>query len=328
MITISDIAKIAGVAKSTVSRFLNGGSVGDATKKKIERAIEETGYTPNPFAQSLKAKKTNIIGTIIPRLDSYAASHTVIGIDQQLKENNYQMLISNTSQNIEREIESIYSFSNQKAAGIILLATEITPAHEEAFEAVQIPVILIGQEHAHMHSVIHDDFHASLSMGQYVIEKGHRKIAYLGVTEKDIAVGVKRKRGFQKALEDCPDCEARYFESEFNIPAAQQAAERIFSCNFNPSIIVCATDNIALGVLKAAYQKGIRVPAELSVTGFGGYDITEVIHPGLTTAKFFYHEAGATAAKNMLKLIDQEEVEITSISKYQIIERESVDILV
>ena len=147
MSTIIDIAKLAGVAKSTVSRYLNGGSVGEATKKKIQKAIKETGYSPNPFAQSLKAKKTNIIGTIVPRLDSYASSQTLIGIDEQLKKMNYQMLISNTSQNLEREIESIYSFANQKMAGIILLATEITDQHIQAFESVKVPVLLIGQEH-------------------------------------------------------------------------------------------------------------------------------------------------------------------------------------
>ena len=95
--TISDIAKLSGVAKSTVSRYLNGGSVSEATKKKIEHVIKETGYIPNTFARSLKAKKPNIIGTIVPRLDSYATSQTLIGIDEQLRKLNYQMLISNTS---------------------------------------------------------------------------------------------------------------------------------------------------------------------------------------------------------------------------------------
>ena len=133
MNTIEDIARLAGVAKSTVSRYLNGGSISESTKKKIERIINETGYAPNSFAQSLKAKKPNIIGTIVPRLDSFATSQILMGIDEQLMEQNYQMLISNTSQVVEREVESVYSLSNQKVAGILLLSTEITNAHLKAF---------------------------------------------------------------------------------------------------------------------------------------------------------------------------------------------------
>ena len=324
MSTILDIAKLAGVAKSTVSRYLNGGSVGEATKKKIERAIKETGYSPNPFAQSLKARKTNIIGTIVPRLDSYASSQTLIGIDEQLKKMNYQMLISNTSQNLEREIESIYSFANQKMAGIILLATEITDQHIEAFESVKVPVLLIGQEHENFHSLIHDDFNAGYAMGRYVLEKGYRKIAYLGVTERDISVGVKRKQGFKKAIQEVDDCDVRFYETLFKIPAAQASAKEIID-EFQPAIFVCATDNIALGVLKASYSEGINIPHDLAVTGFGGYDVAGIIHPGLTTAKFFYKEAGETAAKHIVELVNEHPVEKVTLSKFEIIERESVD---
>jgi LacI family transcriptional regulator, sucrose operon repressor len=324
MSTILDIAKLAGVAKSTVSRYLNGGSVGEATKKKIEQAIKETGYSPNPFAQSLKAKKTNIIGTIVPRLDSYASSQTLIGIDEQLKQMNYQMLISNTSQNLEREIESIYSFANQKIAGIILLATEITDRHIEAFETVNVPVLLIGQEHENYHSLIHDDFYAGYAMGQYVLEKGYRKIAYLGVTERDIAVGVKRKQGFRKAIQEVGDCEVRFYETLFKIPAAQASAIEIIH-EYQPAIFVCATDNIALGVLKAAYSEGLTIPKDIALTGFGGYDVTEIMHPGLTTAKFFYKEAGETAARHMVDLVNERHVEKVTVSKFEIIQRESVD---
>jgi LacI family sucrose operon transcriptional repressor len=324
MSTILDIARLAGVAKSTVSRYLNGGSVGEATRKKIEQAISETGYTPNPFAQSLKAKKTNIIGTIVPRLDSYASSQTLIGLDEQLKQMNYQMLISNTSQSLEREIESIYSLANQKMAGIILLATEITDQHIEAFESVKVPVLLIGQEHPDFHSLIHDDFHAGYEMGRYVLEKGYRKIAYLGVTERDISVGVKRKQGFKKAIQEARDCEVRFYETLFKIPAAQASAREILQ-EFEPSIVVCATDNIALGVLKASYKEGMTVPKDVAVTGFGGYDVTEIIHPGLTTAKFFYKEAGEKAARQIVELLNERPVEKVTISSFEIIERESVD---
>ncbi|WP_445661503.1 LacI family DNA-binding transcriptional regulator [Bacillus sp. FSL K6-3431] len=326
MKTISDIAKIAGVAKSTVSRYLNGGSVSGATKKKLEKVINETGYIPNPFAQSLKAKKTNMIGTIVPRLDSYATSHTLIGIDEQLKAQNYQMIIANTSQSIEREIESIYHFANQKVDAIILLATVITEAHIKAFEVARTPVIMIGQEHEKFHCVIHDDYGAGFEIGNYLLAKGHRKIAYLGVTENDIAVGVKRKQGFFNAMKSRQHCEVKYFETGFSIHSAIMEATSILD-EYDPTIFVCATDNIALGVCKVVYQKGYKIPADISVTGFGGYEITEVIHPSLTTVQFYYKEAGEKAAKMIIELLQDKEVPKLSISKFKIIERESVDSL-
>ncbi|MBD1382943.1 LacI family DNA-binding transcriptional regulator [Metabacillus arenae] len=324
MITISDIAKLAGVAKSTVSRYLNGGSVGEATRKKIERVIEETGYSPNKFAQSLKAKKTNMIGTIVPRLDSFAASQTLIGIDEQLRALNYQLIISNSSQSLEREIENIYTLANQKVAGIILLATEITESHIEALRKVQIPIMLVGQQHEEYHSLIHNDYEASYELGKYVLENGHRRIAYLGVTERDVAVGVNRKKGFQKAVAQQSGCDVRYFETSFKIEDSINIVPEIMK-DFHPSIFVCATDNIALGALKAAHIMGLNVPKDLSITGFGGYDITKITFPGITSAKFYYKEAGNVAAKNLVQLVNGEELKKVSLSRYKIIERESVD---
>ncbi len=325
--TISDIAQLSGVAKSTVSRYLNGGSVGEATKKKIERVIKETGYIPNTFAQSLKAKKPTIIGTIVPRLDSFATSQTLIGIDEQLRELNYQMLISNTSQDLEREIENIYSMARQKVAGIILLATQITDAHLEAFEQLQIPVLLVGQQHEDVFSVIHNDYDAAYELGRYILANGHRKIAFLGVTEKDIAVGVRRKEGFKRALEEVDDCEVKFYETSFKIDEAIEKVPSIID-EFHPTILVCATDNIALGAIKAAHLKGIKVPADLSITGFGGYDVTEIIHPSLTTVKFFYADAGKIAAQSMVKLLNGQTIAPVILSKYKITKRESVDNIV
>lgn len=324
MTTIADIARIAGVAKSTVSRYLNGGSIGDATKLKIERVIRETGYVPNTFAQSLKAKKTSIIGTVVPRLDSYASARTLIGIDEKLREVGCQMVIANTSQDEVREIESLYSFARQKVAGIILLATNITDQHLEAFEKIDIPVLLVGQQHDAVYSIIHQDYEAAKAMANHIIEKGHRKIAYLGVTPIDISVGIQRRNGFKDALANVSGCEVKYFETGFGMGEALKQATNIIE-DFNPSIIVCATDNIALGACKAAYLKGLDIPKDISVTGFGGYEVTEYIHPSLTTIKYEFKEAGKMAAQQMLKLIEGEQIEKITYSKFELIPRGSVD---
>ncbi|MGQ8875371.1 LacI family DNA-binding transcriptional regulator [Paenibacillus sp. TSA_86.1] len=321
---ISDIAQLAGVAKSTVSRYLNGGSVSEDTRQKIERIIKQYNYVPNTFAQSLKAKKTSIIGTVVPRLDSYATSQTLIGIDEELRGLQYQMLIANTSQDMQREIDAIYDFARQKVSGIILLAAEITEAHLKAIEDIRIPVLLVGQKHDLLHCLIHNDDQAGYIMGKYVVEQGHRDIVYMGVSEKDQAVGVHRKQGFKRAIDECSNCNVRYYETSFKMSEAVITAEQILQEN-RPTLIVAATDNIAMGVMKTASFQKIRIPKQLSVTGFGGYDITEMIHPTLTTVKYDYLQAGKLAASHISQLVEGENVRKHTILDVELILRESVD---
>lgn len=322
--TISDIAQMAGVAKSTVSRFLNGGSVSENTRQKIEQIIKQYNYVPNTFAQSLKAKKTSIIGTVVPRLDSFATSQTLIGIDEELRNNQYQMLIANTSQDMKREIDGIYDFARQKVSGIILLAAEVTEAHLKAIEEIGIPVLLVGQQHPNIHSLVHNDDQAGYEMGKYIVQQGHRNIVYLGVTERDQAVGIHRKQGFKRAIAECGECQVTYHETSFKMSEAVVTAEAIVR-DRKATIIVGATDNIALGVMKTAFSNKIHIPQELSVTGFGGYDITEMIHPTLTTVKFHYLQAGKLAADHIIRLVQGGVVEKQTVLDVEIIPRESVD---
>ncbi|MCG7376525.1 LacI family DNA-binding transcriptional regulator [Paenibacillus sp. ACRSA] len=322
--TISDIAQMAGVAKSTVSRFLNGGSVSENTGQKIEQIIKQYNYVPNTFAQSLKAKKTSIIGTVVPRLDSFATSQTLIGIDEELRNNQYQMLIANTSQDMKREIDGIYDFARQKVSGIILLAAEVTEAHLKAIEEIGIPVLLVGQQHPNIHSLVHNDDQAGYEMGRYIVQQGHRNIVYMGVTERDQAVGIHRKQGFKRAIAECGECQVTYHETSFKMSEAVVTAEAIVR-DRKATIIVGATDNIALGVMKTAFSNKIRIPQELSVTGFGGYDITEMIHPTLTTVKFHYLQAGKLAADHIIRLVQGGVVEKQTVLDVEIIPRESVD---
>ena len=134
MKNISDIANLAGVSKSTVSHFLNGGSVSPQTKRKLSRIIEEHDYQPNQFAQSLRAKHTNLIGAIIPRMNSHAVDETVKGIVSVCHQHQYQLLLNYTGLDIRAEIEALETFSRSKVDGIILMATTLTDEHLEVIE--------------------------------------------------------------------------------------------------------------------------------------------------------------------------------------------------
>ncbi|WP_074037066.1 LacI family DNA-binding transcriptional regulator [Exiguobacterium profundum] len=306
-VTIKDIAELAGVAKSTVSRYLNGGSVGKATREKLDRVIRDTNYEPNQFAQSLKSKQTKMIGVIVPRLDSYAASRTMMGIDEQLTERGYQMLVVNTAQQTEREIEQLYNLAKQKVAGIIWLGTTVTERHLEAIEAIQIPVLLIGQQHDNVHSLVYPDHEAAYALGTRFTEWGHRNVVYVGVYESDIAVGQARRDGFLKAFQES-EANVKVIQTTFKIEDAIPIGEQLANDVGTVSLIVCATDNIALGVLKGLANQGVSVPRDVSVSGFGGYDFTEVLHPSITTVHLPYRRTGAKAADMMLQLLHGEHV--------------------
>ncbi|MEG0497250.1 MAG: LacI family DNA-binding transcriptional regulator [Carnobacterium sp.] len=322
MVTINDIAKRAGVAKSTVSRYLNGGSVSPKTKEKLDIIVAETGYRPNTFAQSLKAKKTNIIGTIIPRLDSYSANEALISIDEGLRKKNFQLLIIHTNQDSQREIESIYSLASQKVAGILLFATVITKAHKKAIVDVGIPVILLGQQADGFYSIVHDEYDAGFKLGKYATDLGHKKFLYFTVFEADVAVGQLRKKGVLDALKETKESTVEIIETSFTFERAYQQILAVLP-SVKASYIICATDNIALAVLKAAHQLKIEIPDVFSLAGFGGYQITTVVSPTITTVKYAYQELGETAVENLLLLLEGLPIPKKTVLKNELIKNQS-----
>lgn len=318
---ISDIASLAKVSKSTVSRYLNGGSVSQKTKDKIDKIVKETGYLPNQFAQSLKAKRTFMIGAIIPRLDSYAVNQILEGVETYLRENKYQTLIVNTSQKIEQEIEALYTLNKNKVDGILLIATQITPQHLEAIQAIKAPVILIGQSDAHVPSVIQNDFDAGQTMGELFGQQHFGRIAYLGVEEYDEAVGIERKNGVITGLKryhQTPDIYYTTFDLQHAVLSAQQLVSKY-------DAIICGTDNIALGTLKAAHQQHLSVPKQLSIAGFGGYDTTSIVTPSLATIRFPYKQTGATAAQKLIRIINGDTIEQVEVMNFELIKNSSID---
>ncbi|PRY83437.1 LacI family DNA-binding transcriptional regulator [Alkalibacterium olivapovliticus] len=307
MVTINDIAKEAGVAKSTVSRYLNNGSVSADTRRKIDKIIEKTGYTPNNFARSLKAQKTNMIGVMIPRLNSASTNEVLEGIDEMTRKLGYQLIITNSDQNNEREFENIQTLAKQKVEGVIMFARELTPEHIDTVKKTGTPFLFIGQKAEGIHSIIHQDYQAGAKIGTYAIELGHRHFLYVGVPEKDRAVGVERRQGFLDAVRPVNGSTVEKIESDFSRTSAYQKA-LAFLPKTEATYIVCATDNIAVAVLKAAKDLGYSIPEDFSLSGFGGYEATAYVSPTITTVSYPYREMGLEAVKKLVRLIGKEEV--------------------
>ncbi|WP_208559269.1 LacI family DNA-binding transcriptional regulator [Marinilactibacillus kalidii] len=302
MVTIKDIAKQAGVAKSTVSRYLNNGSVSEATRKKLDEIVKETGYTPNTFARSLKATKTNMIGVIIPRLNSASTNEVLNGIDQEAREHGYELIITNANQDLNRELGNIQTLIKQKVEGIILLAREITDNHRELIKNANIPFLVLGQKTDAIHSMSYADYDAGYKTGRYAAGLGHRSFLFFGVSEQDQAVGLERKQGFIDSLKDESDIEIKIVETSFSKKVAYQDALTTLPKS-TATYVVCATDNIAIAVMKAAIELNYSIPDDFSISGFGGYEETDYVHPSITTISYPYYEMGIKAVDQLTELI-------------------------
>lgn len=307
MKNIADIAKIAGVSKSTVSRYLNNGSVSVKTKQKLDKIIQENDYQPNQFAQSLRAHRTNMIGAIIPRMNSYAVDETIKGVKSVCNDLNYRLLLNYTNLDVELEIDALETFYRSKVDGIILMATEITQRHLEVINKINVPVIIVGQEHKDLHCIIHDDFHAGYLVGDTIGTKGYKDVKFFGVTESDIAVGVQRKEGLIAGLE-AHSIQPEISLTSFNYQEAMVDVVEALEAYPHYDAIVGATDSIALAIHKYNSEHTPHAH-EKYIVGFGGDPVTDIVSPSIHTINYNFEYAGSVAMDKLNQMIQHQEIE-------------------
>nr|WP_307991866.1 LacI family DNA-binding transcriptional regulator [uncultured Niameybacter sp.] len=324
---ISEIAALAGVSSATVSRFLNNGYVGQKNREKIQKIIDETGYIPSAHAQTLRTKKTNLIGVILPKISSEAVSRMIEGISMELTEGGYHILLGNTDLDIEKEIEYLNIFKNNQVDGIIFVATIVTPKHLEVMEKIKVPIVVLGQEVAGYSCVYHDDYGAAYELTNKFIQSGCKHIAYLGVTEKDIAVGYERKRGYIQALKDAhmEIDETLIKIGTFSGVSGYESIEELIKMDKTIDGVFCATDNIAAGAIEWMEKHEPTLFEHIRIAGIGDSKISKVITPKLTSMHYYYKTSGKEAAKMLLESM-QESGKIMKTVKlgYELQRRESL----
>lgn len=325
-LTMKDIAEMSGVAKSTVSRYFNGGYVKEETRAKIKEIIEKHNYEPNTFAQSLKAKQSKIIGVIAPCLDSTVTSRTMMSIDEFLRKDAYMSLVMNTDHDEKLELKYMESLWRMNVDGIILIATQVSQAHKELLKKMDLPFVFVGQKYEEGISILYDDYRAGYHVGTYVAKRNHKDVIYIGVDESDQAVGIDRKKGILEGLQDHGVRDVELLYSDFSFSAAYERTKELLAKRI-PDMIICATDKLALGAYKAIQEKNLKIPEEISLIGFGGYEISTLLSPKLTTIRYDSDTAGYLAAETLVKLIKEEPVPSVQIIGYEMLEGESVKVL-
>ena len=299
---------MANVSKSTVSRYLNNGSVSQKTKEKLDKIVQETSYQPNIMAQSLKATRSNMVGVIIPRYDSPSTNQVLKGFDAIAYPKNLQLVITNSNLDLQRTKQNLALLRRQKVGAIILFATEIDKELESQIKSSNIPVLLVGQELEGNPSFIFQDYEAGKAIGQHAIDLGHRELLFVGVTEADYAVGVLRKKGFYDVAE-ANGANVEFIETEFSRSYNYEKALE-FLPNINATYIAAATDHIAIGISNASAELKISIPEKLSLSGFGGYSVTQNVFPHITTVTYPFYKMGEIVMEKVIQVLNGEEAEM------------------
>ena len=323
-LTIVDIAKMAGVGSTTVSRYFNGGNLKKETREKIKKIVEEYNYSPNTFAKALKGTDSKIIGVIVPCLHSYVSSNTLKYIDKNLKENNYETLIMNADFDEEKQLDYIRKLARMNVDGIILLPTTMSKSYESTIKSIDVPVVLLGQEGEYTYSVEYNDFNAARDLSNFVLACGHRKIAYLGVGEEDIAVGYYRKLGFMTTLEKYNLSPVDVLITNFGMEDSYRLTNENIDKLKKATCLICATDNLAYGAIKALEENGLNIGTDYSVAAFGDYASSALLKSPLTTIKFDLEDAAKKTVEMLLNVIKKKETEMKILIGYDLKTRSSV----
>ena len=331
--TIKDIAEKAGVSITTVSLVLNGKElrISAETKKKIIKIANELNYRPNKLAVGLITKKTNTIGLIVPDISNNYFGELAKGAEHEAGKSKYNIILSNTNDNPEKDLEYMNLLLDQSVDGIIM-ASSANSVDENAkkcfqlMEQCQKPFVLvdrikIGEKYT---SVSVDHELGGYIATKYLIDNGHTKI---GCITGPLGILNSRLRflGYKKALEDYKiSFKAKYVEEgNYHIEEGERLAKRLFDCNV--TAIFAFNDLMAYGVYKAASEHGLRIPEDISVIGFDDLLYSSIMEVPLTTIRQPAYDIGETAVQKVIELSNNENTSNESIIyKPELIIRNSV----
>ncbi len=207
--------------------------------------------------------------------------------------------------------------------GILISSIAITKDHKELLKKAGIPVVVLTQDYEDGISIIYDDYHAGKTIGEYIGKKGHQKVGYIGVYETDQAVGIERRNGVLDGLKEYGITPVTG-KSDYSFIGGQTVTRELLERESDLDAIICATDRLAFGAYKILHEHKKKIPEEVSVAAFGGYDESTLLTPELTTLKFDSYGMGYLGAETILKMITGEPVSKKQIVGYEFIEGGSV----
>ncbi len=305
MSAIADVARLAGVAKATASRALSGrGYVSAETRDRVIAAAREIGYVASPNAASLVTGRTQSVGVIIPFIGRWYFGDVLEGLEEALLEHCYDMtLYTLPPDSLDRSRIFDYFLARKRFDGIISVSVALRHEEVDHLHRIGRPLVGIGGRIRGVPTIEIDDVAAARLATEHLISLGHRHIVHVGGSqsdEMDFHVHSNRLRGFQAAMTAAGlPVEDRFYTAEFTMPSGYERGLAVLGDpRHRPTAIFAASDEIAFGLILAARELGIRVPAELSVIGIDGHPHGEMFR--LTTLAQHPRAQGTLAVNTLL----------------------------
>ncbi|CAG9609211.1 LacI family DNA-binding transcriptional regulator [Pseudoneobacillus rhizosphaerae] len=336
-ITIKDVARLANVAPSTVSRVIaNSPRISEKTKEKVREAMEELGYHPNFIARSLASQSTQAIGLVMPSSTDKVFQNpffpTVLrGISEGANEKQYALHM--TTGKTEDEIFDgvVQMVQGGRVDGVVLLYSKVEDKVLTYLQKREFPFVVIGKPFKHVEEITHvdnDNFRATKEVTEYLINLGHEAIAFIG-GDLNLVVTVERLLGYEKALRDfnLPLKQEYIIHEEFLREGGQGAVKELLSLEQPPTALVVADDLMALGVLNTLDEMGVSVPDDISIVSFNNVMLSEMSRPPLTSVDIGIFDLGFEAAKSLIQKVENPKEPVKRIIiQHQLIKRLSCEV--
>lgn len=325
-VTIKDIAKIAGVSHTTVSRALNGNpAISFETTERIQQLARQMGYVPSAVAQSLLSRRTQTIGMVITTIADPFIVNVVEGAEQIAQEAGYSIFLNTSHNNPEQEMAVVETFQRRRVDAIIVTSSRVGSLYSSQLDQIKVPIVLINnqEEGEFLYSVAVDNFQGAQLATEYLLALGHRQIGYVGAADRPKSNG-QRLDGYATALKQA---DLTLNPALIISPPADNDLERGRVSletlrSVGASAAFCYNDLTAIGLILACHQQGITVPQKLSVIGFDDIEPALYTTPTLTTIHQPRFKLGQLAMTMTLKLLDGQEVQ-DQILPCELIVRES-----
>jgi len=314
--TIQDIAKALSITASTVSRALNDHpKISQSTKDQVWKVARELHYQANTIASNLRKGKANTIGMIVPRINRHFFSNAITGVESVLNPAGYNLIICQSEEKLSKEIDNIKTLISNRVAGILIsLSVEtLDVRHLQKVINSHIPFVMFDRvsDKLNVSRVENDDLSGSYEMTIHLLEKGYRNIMWMG-GPRNINIYQNRFDGYKKALTEYGvDFSKQYcFEGTPTIQVALDFMRELLHANQLPEVVFATSDYMAMGVIQACQEKGLKVPDDIAVAGYANEPFAELISPKLTTVEQFSEEIGRAAAQLLLEELESNSEEL------------------
>ncbi|MEU3725720.1 LacI family DNA-binding transcriptional regulator [Streptomyces sp. NPDC031705] len=290
-VTRDDVARLAGTSTAVVSYVINNGPrpVAPATRERVLAAIKDLGYRPDRVAQAMASRRTDLIGMIVPDARQPFFAEMAHAVEQAAAERGKMVLVGNSDYRDEREVHYLRAFLGMRVSGLILVSQGMSERAASEIDAWDARVVLLHERPEALDdvAVVTDDIGGAQLATRHLLEHGHAYVACIGGIENTPSVGdpvADHVEGWRRAmLEAGRPVEGRLIEAPYNRYDAYTVALEVLARPDRPTAIFCATDDQAIGVLRAARELRIDVPGELAVAGFDDVKEAALTDPPLTT---------------------------------------------